>query len=370
MLENSSTGLTMVAGEVPVTVTREEHHQAVLRRYQVSAGSERRVAVELGWCTIRSGKYRGRRAIEVRLDGRRVGELTHLMSERYTPLITRVIRAGGTPGCEALIRRGPQKLEVVLRLPRRADGPIPLPETPPSAATRPTAVQPTATRPTATRPVAARSSVTKSPGLPPARPRPAVTPPPRVPVGTPTVSAPPPRNTSSSHPFAWAAAAVAGVFVVAAIVNSTNDSPATTAAAHLRTSTTAVSTTRPATSTTTAPPTTTPPPSSQVTPTTVPVPAQPAVPTTQPPAPRTTTPKTTTPTTAAKQPTKAAPPATTTTRAQSKCDPNYTGCVPVARDVDCAGGSGNGPAYVQGPVRVIGKDVYGLDNDDDGIACE
>jgi hypothetical protein len=52
------------------------------------------------------------------------------------------------------------------------------------------------------------------------------------------------------------------------------------------------------------------------------------------------------------------------------CDPNYTGCVPIASDVDCAGGSGNGPAYVAGPVRVIGIDIYGLDRDKDGIGCE
>jgi hypothetical protein len=52
------------------------------------------------------------------------------------------------------------------------------------------------------------------------------------------------------------------------------------------------------------------------------------------------------------------------------CDPNYTPCVPIASDVDCAGGKGNGPAYVQGPVRVIGKDIYGLDADKDGIGCE
>ncbi|MBV1849204.1 G5 domain-containing protein [Catellatospora tritici] len=58
----------------------------------------------------------------------------------------------------------------------------------------------------------------------------------------------------------------------------------------------------------------------------------------------------------------------TTTR---KCDPNYSGCVPIASDVDCAGGSGNGPAYVQGPVRIIGRDIYDLDgNDNDGIGCE
>jgi hypothetical protein len=53
-----------------------------------------------------------------------------------------------------------------------------------------------------------------------------------------------------------------------------------------------------------------------------------------------------------------------------RCDPNYSGCVPIASDVDCAGGSGNGPAYVQGPVRVIGNDIYGLDADGDGWGCD
>lgn len=57
--------------------------------------------------------------------------------------------------------------------------------------------------------------------------------------------------------------------------------------------------------------------------------------------------------------------------APSGCDPNYAGaCVPIASDVDCAGGKGNGPAYVRGPVTVIGTDIYGLDNDRDGIGCE
>lgn len=53
------------------------------------------------------------------------------------------------------------------------------------------------------------------------------------------------------------------------------------------------------------------------------------------------------------------------------CDPNYAGaCVPVASDVDCAGGSGDGPEYVQGPVRIVGDDVYDLNRDDDNIACD
>lgn len=52
------------------------------------------------------------------------------------------------------------------------------------------------------------------------------------------------------------------------------------------------------------------------------------------------------------------------------CDPNYSGCVPIASDVDCADGGGNGPEYVKGPIRVIGSDIYHLDRDGDGIACE
>lgn len=55
----------------------------------------------------------------------------------------------------------------------------------------------------------------------------------------------------------------------------------------------------------------------------------------------------------------------------SNCDPNYSGvCVPVASDVDCAGGSGNGPAYVSGPVNIVGRDIYDLDRDGDGVGCE
>ena len=54
-----------------------------------------------------------------------------------------------------------------------------------------------------------------------------------------------------------------------------------------------------------------------------------------------------------------------------ECHPSYARvCVPVASDVDCASGSGSGPEYVQGPVEVVGPDVYDLDRDGDGIACE
>lgn len=61
----------------------------------------------------------------------------------------------------------------------------------------------------------------------------------------------------------------------------------------------------------------------------------------------------------------------TTAVSAETCDPNYSGaCVPIASDVDCAGGSGNGPAYVDGPIYVIGRDIYKLDRDGDGVACD
>jgi hypothetical protein len=52
------------------------------------------------------------------------------------------------------------------------------------------------------------------------------------------------------------------------------------------------------------------------------------------------------------------------------CTPGYSPCLTPASDYDCAGGSGDGPRYVTGPVRVTGSDPYRLDADRDGIGCE
>jgi hypothetical protein len=56
----------------------------------------------------------------------------------------------------------------------------------------------------------------------------------------------------------------------------------------------------------------------------------------------------------------------------ANCDPSYEGeCLnPDSPDYDCAGGSGDGPDYVQGSVEVIGDDHFDLDRDGDGTACE
>ena len=54
------------------------------------------------------------------------------------------------------------------------------------------------------------------------------------------------------------------------------------------------------------------------------------------------------------------------------CDASYKGaCLKQnVSDYDCAGGSGDGPYYVQGPITVVGDDHYDLDRDGDGVACE
>jgi hypothetical protein len=58
----------------------------------------------------------------------------------------------------------------------------------------------------------------------------------------------------------------------------------------------------------------------------------------------------------------------------ARCTPGYSPCIPLKRsDVDCRGGSGNGPRYTKaGVVYKVkrGKDRYGLDADKDGKGCE
>jgi hypothetical protein len=65
-------------------------------------------------------------------------------------------------------------------------------------------------------------------------------------------------------------------------------------------------------------------------------------------------------------------PAPTVTAARGNCDPSYPdACLHVGiGDYDCEGGSGNGPNYVAGPIRVRPPDPFGLDRDGDGWGCE
>jgi hypothetical protein len=102
MTENSTADLTMLDAERPVVVTGDEHLDDVLRDHPA------RVAIEL----VPVGPR-----LEARLDGRRVGELTALMSLRYAPTVDGVLRRGERPGCVGRVSRGKHGVEVELLLP-------------------------------------------------------------------------------------------------------------------------------------------------------------------------------------------------------------------------------------------------------------
>jgi hypothetical protein len=68
----------------------------------------------------------------------------------------------------------------------------------------------------------------------------------------------------------------------------------------------------------------------------------------------------------------APPPPPPSTAPAQNCDPSYPDmCLdPAVEDYDCAGGSGNGPEYVEGPIRVRPPDPFDLDQEGDGWGCE
>jgi hypothetical protein len=104
--------------ETSCTVTGEEHHQDYLRTFLRGDREATQVVAELGWCQIGSGKYAGQIAIEVRVRGARVGQLTYAMTQRYAKLVHSIEQGGRTPTAEALIVDGPRGPQVELRLPR------------------------------------------------------------------------------------------------------------------------------------------------------------------------------------------------------------------------------------------------------------
>jgi resuscitation-promoting factor RpfB len=54
----------------------------------------------------------------------------------------------------------------------------------------------------------------------------------------------------------------------------------------------------------------------------------------------------------------------------SNCTRGYSPRLSPAFDYDCRGNGGNGPKYVDGPVRVTGPDPYDLDRDGNGVGCQ
>jgi hypothetical protein len=111
-------GTPTLRGEVSCTVVGEEHHQDRLRTWLNGGAPSLVVVARLGRCTITSGKYAGRIAVEVLIGGARIGQLTHAMTERYLPLLEAVERCCAVPTAEALLTDGPRGVQVALRLPK------------------------------------------------------------------------------------------------------------------------------------------------------------------------------------------------------------------------------------------------------------
>ncbi|NBH01656.1 HIRAN domain-containing protein [Amycolatopsis sp. SID8362] len=116
--ETTATGV-LLRNDWSCTVTKEEEHQDVLRAFAPKGKQEyREVVASLGFCTIRGGKYAGGRAIEVRLGGKRVGQLTHAMTTRYGEIVARFAEKNLAVTCEAYTTRTAKGVEVELRMPR------------------------------------------------------------------------------------------------------------------------------------------------------------------------------------------------------------------------------------------------------------
>ena len=102
------------------TVTGEEYHQELLRRYRANSDAYTKpYTFDLDFCVAVGGKYRGQRLVEVRLFGDRVGQLTMAMTDRYAAMIGEIHRRGCVATCYGYIvndeRRGYQ---VTLSMPR------------------------------------------------------------------------------------------------------------------------------------------------------------------------------------------------------------------------------------------------------------
>lgn len=118
VVAESGDGVVLLRNDWFCTLTREEHHQFVLIRYAPSGPNQARdVIASLGMCVVGTGKYRGSEAIEVRIDGHRVGELTHAMTERYRPIVAPLLARGVLVTCEATTTMTAKGVQVELRMP-------------------------------------------------------------------------------------------------------------------------------------------------------------------------------------------------------------------------------------------------------------
>ncbi|MEU3271104.1 hypothetical protein ABZ639_09655 [Saccharomonospora sp. NPDC006951] len=120
LLENLLSEADLLEPARQVTVTREEDHQAILALYHPTARSISRVAAELTSSAVSHGKHKGSYAVEIQLDGRRVGELTAAMSNRYKDIVVTEEQRGRQVICEGVITYGSRGYQIDLRLPHES----------------------------------------------------------------------------------------------------------------------------------------------------------------------------------------------------------------------------------------------------------
>jgi hypothetical protein len=118
-IAEETAGSVLLRNDWTCTVTKEQDHQPALSRYRPNSPTRpREVIASLGLCTIQSGKYKGEAAIEVRIDGQRVGQLTYAMTQRYIDVVAPLLNRGLLVTCEASTLRSDKGIQVQLRLPR------------------------------------------------------------------------------------------------------------------------------------------------------------------------------------------------------------------------------------------------------------
>ena len=203
--------LVLLAAERTVTVTREEHHQDVL------AGRTGPTIAELRPCTITAGKHAGQDGLEVVLDGRRVGELTRLMAQRYRPMVDEVRSRGYRAGCEAVLAADARGIQVELRLPSATERRVTEPPTAPIMIPARSGASPWPGRPATAGSHAVPRQRRRPPGSTHGVPGPSAP----APYGVP---APPATTRRRSRRLLGVSAAVVGVLVLAsALGNGSRD---------------------------------------------------------------------------------------------------------------------------------------------------
>lgn len=119
VIAEEANGAALLRSDRSCTVTKEENHQDVLNRYAPKGEQDfNNVVVSLGFCEIKSGKYQGRDAIEVRLDGHRVGQLTYAMTQRYGDIVNDVLNRNLIPTCDAVVMNTEKGVQLELGMPR------------------------------------------------------------------------------------------------------------------------------------------------------------------------------------------------------------------------------------------------------------